>query len=83
MRDLNKLRKVLNILIDTIKLSIDKITEFFSRNITESHLCHCKTFTAKPENLKLITKIQITGWVNKEIFLGIERLLIYQLGVND
>lgn len=83
MRDLNKLRKVLNILIDTIKLSIDKITEFFSKNITESHLCHCKTFTAKPENLKLITKIQITGWVNKEIFLGIERLLIYQLGVND
>lgn len=83
MRDLNKLRKVLNILIDTIKLSIDKITEFFSRNMTESHLCHCKTFTAKPENLKLITKIQVTGWVNKEIFLGIERLLIYQLGVND
>lgn len=83
MHDLNKLRKVLNILIDTIKLSIDKITEFFSRNITESHLCHCKTFTAKPENLKLITKIQVTGWVNKEIFLGIERLLIYQLGVND
>lgn len=61
MRDLNKLRKVLNILIDTIKLSIDKITEFFSKNIPESHLCHCKTFTAKPENLRLITKIQITG----------------------
>lgn len=61
MRDLNKLRKVLNILMDTIKLSIDKITELFSKNITESHLCHGKTLTAKPENLKLITKFQITG----------------------
>lgn len=57
MCDLNKFRKVLNILIDMIKLSIDKIIEFFFKNIMESYFCYCKIFIVKLENFKLIIKI--------------------------